>query len=98
MAADVDTGRNHNIERPTHIVLNHMLTQVILFHTTAEPSCTALSVPSSRINGALNVGTTERCTNLVPYPRNHITKPASRYAKCDSHHCTDMACYMTHPT
>nr|XP_027124390.1 tubulin alpha chain-like [Coffea arabica] len=53
--------RSLDIERPTHINLNRLVSQVI-------SSLTA----SLRFDGALNVDVTEFQTNLVPYPRIHF--------------------------
>ncbi|KAJ7542066.1 hypothetical protein O6H91_10G087900 [Diphasiastrum complanatum] len=53
--------RSLDIERPTYINLNRLVSQVI-------SSITA----SLRFNGALNVDITEFQTNLVPYPRIHF--------------------------
>ena len=50
-----------DIERPTYVNLNHLISQVI-------SSLTA----SLRFDGALNVDVTEFQTNLVPYPRIHF--------------------------
>lgn len=53
--------RNLNIERPTYLNLNRMISQIV-------SSITA----SLRFDGALNVDLTEFQTNLVPYPRIHF--------------------------
>lgn len=59
--------KNLNIERPSYINLNRLLSQVV-------SSITA----SLRFEGALNVDLTEFQTNLVPYPRIHF--PLVTYA------------------
>ncbi|KAF6152354.1 hypothetical protein GIB67_006008 [Kingdonia uniflora] len=53
--------RSLDIERPTYINLNRLVSQV-------SSSLTA----SLRFDGALNVDVTEFQTNLVPYPRIHF--------------------------
>lgn len=53
--------RNLNIERPSYLNLNRMISQIV-------SSITA----SLRFDGALNVDLTEFQTNLVPYPRIHF--------------------------
>ncbi|XP_058491780.1 tubulin alpha-8 chain-like isoform X1 [Solea solea] len=59
--------RNLDIERPTYINLNRLMSQIV-------SSITA----SLRFDGALNVDLTEFQTNLVPYPRIHF--PMATYA------------------
>ncbi|XP_060040538.1 tubulin alpha-1C chain-like [Erinaceus europaeus] len=59
--------RNLDIERPTYITLNRLISQV-------ASSITA----SLRFDGALNVDLAEFQTNLVPYPRIHF--PLTTYA------------------
>ncbi|XP_060041605.1 tubulin alpha-8 chain-like [Erinaceus europaeus] len=59
--------RNLDIERPTYINLNRLISQV-------ASSITA----SLRFDGALNVDLAEFQTNLVPYPRIHF--PLTTYA------------------
>jgi len=59
--------RNLNIERPSYINLNRLISQIV-------SSITA----SLRFDGALNVDLTEFQTNLVPYPRIHF--PLATYA------------------
>lgn len=56
-----------NIESPTYVHLNRLISQVV-------SSMTA----SLRFNGALNVDMNEFQTNLVPYPRIHF--PLASYA------------------
>ncbi|KAJ6660052.1 hypothetical protein lerEdw1_018250 [Lerista edwardsae] len=58
---------NLDIEHPTYINLNHLISQIV-------SSITA----SLRFDGALNVDLTEFQTNLVPYPRIHF--PLVTYA------------------
>ena len=53
--------RNLDIERPSYVNLNRLISQVV-------SSITA----SLRFDGALNVDLTEFQTNLVPYPRIHF--------------------------
>jgi len=53
--------RNLDVERPTFLNLNRLISQVV-------SSITA----SLRFDGALNVDLTEFQTNLVPYPRIHF--------------------------
>ena len=59
--------RNLDIERPTYMNLNRLMSQIV-------SSITA----SLRFDGALNVDLTEFQTNLVPYPRIHF--PLATYA------------------
>ncbi|OCT58203.1 hypothetical protein XELAEV_18002532mg [Xenopus laevis] len=59
--------RNLDIERPTYMALNRLISQIV-------SSITA----SLRFDGALNVDLTEFQTNLVPYPRIHF--PLVTYA------------------
>ncbi|KAL7669731.1 hypothetical protein ACOME3_004679 [Neoechinorhynchus agilis] len=59
--------RNLNVERPTYLNLNRLISQIV-------SSITA----SLRFDGALNVDLTEFQTNLVPYPRIHF--PLVTYA------------------
>lgn len=59
--------KNLNVERPTYINLNRLISQIV-------SSITA----SLRFDGALNVDLTEFQTNLVPYPRIHF--PLVTYA------------------
>jgi len=59
--------RNLDIERPSYINLNRLISQIV-------SSITA----SLRFDGALNVDLTEFQTNLVPYPRIHF--PLATYA------------------
>jgi len=59
--------RNLDIERPSYVNLNRLISQVV-------SSITA----SLRFDGALNVDLTEFQTNLVPYPRIHF--PLATYS------------------
>ncbi|KAG8438746.1 hypothetical protein GDO86_005079 [Hymenochirus boettgeri] len=59
--------RNLDIEQPTYMALNRLISQIV-------SSITA----SLRFDGALNVDLTEFQTNLVPYPRIHF--PLATYA------------------
>ena len=59
--------RNLDIERPSYLNLNRLISQVV-------SSITA----SLRFEGSLNVDLTEFQTNLVPYPRIHF--PLVSYA------------------
>lgn len=59
--------RSLDVEQPSYVNLNRLISQVV-------SSITA----SLRFNGALNVDLTEFQTNLVPYPRIHF--PLATYA------------------
>ncbi|XP_035685184.1 tubulin alpha-1A chain-like [Branchiostoma floridae] len=63
------TRRNLNIDRPTYTNLNRLIGQIV-------SSITA----SLRFDGALNVDLTEFQTNLVPYPRIHLTLATYKYS------------------
>lgn len=59
--------QNLDIDRPSYINLNRLISQVVSSITT-----------SLRFNGSLNVDLTEFQTNLVPYPRIHF--PLASYS------------------
>ena len=82
-----------DIDRPTYVDLNRLISQVI-------SSVTA----SLRFDGALNVDLNDFQTNLVPYPRIHF--PVASYApllsqskvKCESVSVADITKACTDPS